>query len=106
MVALIYFFTSLIGVIIFTLSKAYYHYEYLKIVQPHKTERGNYFRLFTRLNYRPDLQFLLFPPYVKRYKNLEDEEAERMYRKVRRLTIIEAVFWVAYLMPFLLSFFN
>ena len=103
-VSIIYIFTAtIIGLIVVGFTKAYHHYNYLKAIFPkEKIYSKNYFSLFTWSNYHPGLQLTLFLPYVKRYKKLEDAEAEKMYRKVWRLTIIEAIFWAAYLtIPFL-----
>lgn len=98
---IIFFGTFGIGYI-----KGYYHFKYLKRLYPKKYEKYKNFHSAWHIIYYNRNITLLILPWFKRSYFLEDEQAERLAKKVYLYVIINVIFYCALLLLPILSIYT
>lgn len=82
---IISFVALIISPFIFMISKSYYHFEYLKRVNPEKFKKyKNYFDTYNNFEFFNQYRVILLFPFFKRLPEQEEtEEMNRLAKKVK-----------------------
>ena len=100
------FIESLVSLFIFMITKSYYHFDYLKQLNPDKLKKyGNYFDTFNMNELFNQYRVSLLFPVFKRYRSAEDmKEMEKIIKKVKffcKATIYTVLFIILYVVVLL-----
>jgi hypothetical protein len=108
LINLIIFSSLLVSQAFLMLTKAYHHFNYLKLLYPEKFERyNNYFSLYNSFEFYNTYRFALIFPFLERLNPSHTELEEKLYKKAKlyvKLSLYNAIIFIVYISVLVIFF--
>ena len=108
LINLIIFSSLLVSQAILMLTKAYHHFNYLKLVNPEKFEcYDNYFSLYNSFEFYNTYRITLIFSFLERLNSSHTELEEKLYNKAKlyvKLSLYNAILFIVYISVLIIFF--